>query len=67
MTVRYGTAPAGELPPMLEGKDLTKFMGNLNEYLGTFEKADKRFRNDKVTSAGCRVVLARGEGPRAPR
>ncbi len=63
MTVRYGTAPAGELPPMLEGKDLTKFMGNLNEYLGTFEKADKRFRNDKVTSAVAELFSHEGKDP----
>ena len=63
MTVRYGTAPAGELPPILEGKDLTKFMGHLNEYLGTFDKADKRFRNDKVTSAVAELFSHEGKDP----
>ncbi len=63
MTVRYGTAPAGQLPPMLEGKDLTKFMGQLNEYLGTFDKADKRFRNDRVTSAVAELFAHEGKDP----
>ncbi len=63
MTVRYGTAPAGELPPVLEGKELTKFMGHLNEYLGTFDKADKRFRNDKVTSAVAELFSHEGKDP----
>ena len=33
----------------LEGAELTKFMGQLNDYLGFFEKVDKRIRNEEVT------------------
>jgi len=44
LTVRYGEGAA-----KLEGKDLAKFMAVLDEYLGFFEKLDKRVRNEKVT------------------
>src|SRR6202012_2475101 len=46
MVVRYGDGSAS-----LEGAELTKFMGHLNEYIGFFDKADKRFRNETVTAA----------------
>lgn len=45
MVVRYG-----DTAQSIEGAELTSFMGNLNEYIGFFDKADKRFRNEKVTA-----------------
>jgi DNA gyrase subunit B len=44
LTVRYGEGAA-----KLEGKDLARFMTVLDEYLGFFEKVDKRLRNERVT------------------
>jgi DNA gyrase subunit B len=44
MGLRYGTAGK-----RIEGAALTKFMGQLNEYLGVFEKANKHLRNEEVT------------------
>jgi DNA gyrase subunit B len=44
MGLRYGAAGK-----KLEGGALTKFMGQLNEYLGVFEKANKHLRNQEVT------------------
>jgi DNA gyrase subunit B len=32
----------------IEGAELTKFMGTLNEYLGFEDKVDKRLRNEKI-------------------
>jgi DNA gyrase subunit B len=51
MIVRHG-----ESASRIEGADLTRFMGTLNEYLGFAEKVDKRIRNEKLTE-----LLARGE------
>ncbi len=58
MTVRYGAESA-----MLEGGALTEFMGRLNEYLGFFEKADKRFRNERVTAAVAELFAHEGKDP----
>jgi DNA gyrase subunit B len=44
IVVRYGEGAA-----KLEGAALTKFMGQLNEYLGFFDKVNKRLRNEEVT------------------
>jgi DNA gyrase subunit B len=44
LSVRYGEGAA-----KLEGQDLARFMTVLDEYLGFFEKADKRLRNERVT------------------
>src|ERR1700756_1772705 len=44
LVVRYGEGAA-----KLEGAPLTKFMTTLNEYLGYFDKVDKRLRDEKVT------------------
>ena len=44
MVVRYGEGAA-----KLEGTALAKFMTTLNEYLGFFDKADKRIRNENIT------------------
>jgi DNA gyrase subunit B len=51
MVVRHG-----ENASKIEGPDLTKFMGTLNEYLGFVEKVDKRIRNERLTE-----LLARAE------
>ena len=51
MVVRHG-----EDASRIEGADLTRFMGYLNEYLGFVEKVDKRIRNEKLTE-----LLARAE------
>ncbi len=46
----------GESASRIEGNDLTRFMGILNEYLGFVEQVDKRIRNEKLTE-----LLARAE------
>ena len=51
MIVRHGEAAS-----RIEGADLARFMGTLNEYLGFVEKVDKRIRNEKLTE-----LLARAE------
>ncbi|MGC9223543.1 MAG: DNA topoisomerase (ATP-hydrolyzing) subunit B [Terracidiphilus sp.] len=51
MIVRHGEAAS-----RIEGADLNRFMGTLNEYLGFAEKVDKRIRNEKLTE-----MLARAE------
>src|SRR6266568_4211807 len=51
MIVRHGEAAS-----RIEGADLTRFMGYLNEYLGFVEKVDKRIRNEKLVE-----LLARAE------
>jgi len=54
MIVRYG-----ENASKLEGAALTKFMGQLNEYLGFFEKVNKRLRNEEITTLLARRELIR--------
>jgi DNA gyrase subunit B len=54
LTVRYGEGAA-----KLEGKDLARFMTVLDEYLGFFEKLDKRVRNERVTELVPRLDLAK--------
>src|SRR5260221_663711 len=44
LVVRYGEGAA-----KMEGAPLARFMTTLNEYLGFFDKADKRLRNQHVT------------------
>ena len=51
MIVRHG-----EEALRIEGADLTRFMGTLNEYLAFVEKVDRRIRNEKLTE-----MLARAE------
>jgi DNA gyrase subunit B len=51
MIVRHG-----EEASKIEGAELTRFMGVLNEYLGFVEKVDKRIRNERLTE-----LLARAE------
>jgi DNA gyrase subunit B len=43
MIIRYGEGGA-----RLEGKELTKYMSALNDYLGFFDKVAKRLRNEEV-------------------
>src|SRR5207248_8620136 len=45
IVVRYGEGAA-----KLEGAPLTKFMTTLNDYLGFFDKVDKRLRNERVAA-----------------
>ena len=44
IVVRYGEGAAS-----LEGAPLTKFMTTLNDYIGFFDKVDKRIRDEKIT------------------
>ena len=67
LTIRYGEGAA-----KLEGKDLARFMTVLDEYLGFFEKVDKRVRNERVTELVPRLDLAKradfeGEKKDAPK
>ena len=52
MIVRHG-----ENASHIDGPELTRFMGYLNEYLGFVEKVDKRIRNEKLTELIARVEL----------
>jgi DNA gyrase subunit B len=54
LIVRYGEGAA-----KLEGKDLARFMTVLDEYLGFFEKLDKRVRNERVTELVPKLDLAK--------
>ena len=54
LVVRYGEGAA-----KMEGAQLAKFMTTLNEYLGFFDKVDKRVRNEQVTALLPRLDLAR--------
>ncbi len=54
MIIRYGTGDA-----KLEGASLTRFMGQLNDYLGFFDKVGKRMRNEEVTGLLARLELMR--------
>jgi DNA gyrase subunit B len=52
MIVRHG-----ENASHIDGSELTRFMGYLNEYLGFVEKVDKRIRNEKLTELIARAEL----------
>jgi DNA gyrase subunit B len=54
LSVRYGEGAA-----KIEGKDLARFMTVLDEYLGFFEKLDKRVRNERVTELIPKLELAK--------
>jgi len=54
LSVRYGEGAA-----KIEGKDLARFMTVLDEYLGFFEKLDKRVRNEHVTELVPKLDLAK--------
>jgi DNA gyrase subunit B len=53
MIVRHGEAAS-----RIEGADLTRFMGILDEYLGFAERVDKRLRNEKLTELLARTELS---------
>ncbi len=56
MVIRYGAEADGK---RLEGSALTRFMGQLNDYLGFFDKVDKRMRNEQVTGLLAKLELVR--------
>ncbi len=58
MVIRYGEGGA-----RLEGAALTKFMGQLNDYLGFFDKVQKRLRNEEVTRAFAELFAHEGKEP----
>ena len=67
MAVRYGEGAA-----KLEGANLAKFMTTLNEYLGFFDKVDKRMRNERITALIPKAGLAQrtdfeGDKKNAPK
>ncbi len=59
--VVYHGAGAAEGPTALkiEGATLTKFIGQLREYLELFDKVDKRLRNQHVTNLLAQLELVR--------
>ena len=56
LVVRYGEGAA-----KIEGKDLTRFVTVLKEYLDLFDKVDKRLRDEKVTELLPKLDLAKHE------
>ncbi|MHB1700356.1 MAG: DNA topoisomerase (ATP-hydrolyzing) subunit B [Acidobacteriaceae bacterium] len=54
MVVRYGDGGA-----RIEGATLTKFMGQLNDYLGFFDKVNKRLRNDTITGLLAKLEIGK--------
>ncbi len=58
MVIRYGEGGA-----RLEGKELTKYMASLNEYLQFFDKVSKRLRNEDVVRAFAEIFANEGKDP----
>ena len=56
MVLRYGEGGA-----KVEGEALTKFMGQLNDYLSFFDKVEKRLRNGDVTQAFAEIFSLEGK------
>ncbi len=56
MIIRYGEGGA-----RLEGKELTKYMASLNDYLGFFDKVAKRVRNEEVVRAFADIFASEGK------
>jgi DNA gyrase subunit B len=56
MILRHGDGGA-----KLEGEALTKFMSQLNDYLGFFDKVEKRLRNTPVTEAFAQIFAQEGK------
>jgi DNA gyrase subunit B len=54
IVVRYGEGAA-----TLEGAPLTKFMTTLNEFMGFYDKVNKRIRDEKITDVLPRANLAK--------
>ena len=66
IVVRYGEGAA-----TLEGAPLTKFMTTLNDYIGFFDKVDKRIRDERITELLSRADLTKrvdfeGESKKPP-
>jgi len=56
MVIRYGEGGA-----KLEGKELTAFMAQLNDYLSYFDKVTKRLRNEEVTRVFAEIFANEGK------
>ena len=56
MVLRHGDGGA-----KIEGEALTKFMSQLNDYLGFFDKVEKRLRNTQVTEAFAQIFAQEGK------
>ncbi len=56
MIIRYGDGGG-----RIEGKELTKYMASLNEYLGFFDKVSKRIRNEDVIRAFAEIFASEGK------
>src|SRR6201997_1979930 len=54
IVIRYGQGAA-----KLDGGSLSRFMAQLKEYLGFFDKVDKRLRDDEVTELVPKLDLAK--------
>ncbi len=60
MVVYHGAGAAeGPTEHKLDGAALTRFIGQLREYLELFDKVDKRIRNEQVTSLLAELELVR--------
>jgi DNA gyrase subunit B len=60
MVVYHGAGAAeGPTEHKLEGAALTRFIGQLREYLELFDKVDKRIRNEQVTNLLAHLELVR--------
>ena len=58
MVIRYGEGGA-----RLEGKELTRYMEQLNEYLQYFDKVSKRVRDEEVVRAFAEIFANEGKDP----
>ncbi len=56
MIIRYGEGGA-----KLEGKALTDYMRSVNDYLGFFDKVDKRLRNEEVVRIFAETFASEGK------
>ncbi len=56
MIIRYGEGGA-----RLEGRALTDYMKNLNDYLGFFDKVSKRLRDEEVVMAFAEIFASEGK------
>jgi DNA gyrase subunit B len=65
MVISYGDGggPDSKSRGRLEGAALTKFMGQLNDYLGFFDKVEKRLRNEEVTREFAELFAHEGKEP----
>ena len=63
MVIRYGDGASGSGQGRLEGQELTKFMAQLNEYLGYFDKVSKRVRNEEVVRSFAEIFANDGKDP----